>query len=87
MLEDVTSAGIPLLVLMSSTGMDKHTSNEQSVLCCYTFILIFYSKDTKFMKGLERFQTRVLYSNVQNDMQVPYCTAAIVHKNPYLIGK
>jgi hypothetical protein len=49
-------------------------------------LLLMAQKDTIFMKGLASFQTRALYSNVRNDLQVPYCTAAIVHKNPYLCG-
>jgi len=45
------------------------------------------NKDAIFMKGLAMFQKRVLYANVRNDLSVPYCTASIVHKNPYLSGK
>jgi hypothetical protein len=35
------------------------------------------------MKGLALFESRILYSNVKSDVTVPYCTAAILHKNPY----
>jgi len=43
--------------------------------------------DSSFYKGLELFQSRTLYSNIVNDIQVPYCTSAITAKNPYSICK
>jgi len=37
-----------------------------------------------WLEALKLFRQRTLYSNIQNDLQVPYCTSAIVHRNPYL---
>jgi len=41
------------------------------------------SKESHFFKALSLFKKRVLYANIDNDIQVPYCTAAIVPRNPY----
>eukprot|EP00762_Andalucia_godoyi_P007640 ANDGO_07919.mRNA.1 esterase/lipase/thioesterase domain-containing protein len=39
--------------------------------------------DSVYMRALSRFGTRTAVSNVKNDIQVPFCSAAIALKNPY----
>lgn len=41
-------------------------------------------EDSIFMKALKLFEYKILYANVANDIQVPYSTASILPKNPYL---
>lgn len=40
--------------------------------------------DSNFYKSLAMFKHRCLYANVTKDLHVPYSTAAISSKNPYL---
>jgi hypothetical protein len=70
--------------MLQQTG--KELMLEDSTLVGVPLLVLLAQKDTIFMKGLAAFKTRILYSNIRNDLQVPYCTAAIVHKNPYLYG-
>jgi hypothetical protein len=47
-------------------------------------LLVEMSKpESEFYQALTKFERRVLYANVLNDLQVPYPTSAIVHRNPY----
>ncbi len=69
MLED--DAINPILLKMSQPSM--------------RYIDFFFNlEDSPFIEGLKNFQKRVIYANVLNDIQVPYSTAAITPKNPYL---
>jgi len=43
--------------------------------------------DSTFFKGLSLFPNLVAYANVKNDMSVPFCTASIVARNPYIESK
>jgi len=43
-------------------------------------------KDKCWYQALDLFSQKMLYSNIQHDIQVRYCTSAIVHKNPYLVN-
>jgi len=45
------------------------------------------SPDSCFFKGLALFNQRIAYANVMSDLQVPYSTAAMVPRNPYLNGE
>ncbi|EGG13976.1 esterase/lipase/thioesterase domain-containing protein [Cavenderia fasciculata] len=42
-----------------------------------------------YYKGLELFKSRILYSNIENDIQVNFCTSDMTHRNPYTkrVGK
>mmetsp|Transcript_51120 Transcript_51120/g.101234 ORF Transcript_51120/g.101234 Transcript_51120/m.101234 type:complete len:479 (-) Transcript_51120:28-1464(-) len=46
-------------------------------------LLFKMATDPSFLRPLWRFHSRVLYSNVKHDFQVPYCTGAILAQNPY----
>jgi hypothetical protein len=62
----------PLLLRMSRPG--KFPVNKKYKLLA----------DSNFYKSLALFKHRCVYANVVKDLHVPYSTAAISAKNPYL---
>ncbi|GBG26708.1 Protein FAM135B [Hondaea fermentalgiana] len=46
-------------------------------------ILYAMGSEEDFLRPLRRFKRRALYSNIKWDLQVPYPTTAIRHRNPY----
>jgi len=40
-------------------------------------------RENCWLQALQSFEKRITYSNVYNDFNVPYCTSAIVPRNPY----
>ena len=42
--------------------------------------------DERYLRPLRLFKRRVLYANVFNDLQVPFCTAAVEASNPHRGG-
>lgn len=75
MLEDSDEEGsLPLLASMALPGNLLNSSKT-------------FADDVQescFYKALEVFRERTLFANVTNDIQVPYSTAAIMPRNPYL---
>jgi len=39
--------------------------------------------DSRYVNGLKMFERKILYGNIANDFQVPFCTAMICTTNPF----
>eukprot|EP01112_Ceratiomyxa_fruticulosa_P003237 TRINITY_DN135_c0_g1_i8.p1 TRINITY_DN135_c0_g1~~TRINITY_DN135_c0_g1_i8.p1 ORF type:complete len:155 (-),score=11.25 TRINITY_DN135_c0_g1_i8:132-596(-) len=59
--------------------MLEDTSNDSDV----PLLVKITEIDSDFYKGLAVFRNRILYCNLQNDFQVPFCTGSISHRNPF----
>jgi len=71
--------------LFSSTGiqlmLEDETDDGVPLLVKMTL------PECSFFKALAAFNNRIAYANISNDIQVPYSTASISPRNPYLSKK
>jgi len=65
--------------IFSKTGTQLMLEDDDEPL-----LLKMTYEDSIFMKALKQFEHKILYANVTNDIQVPFSTASILPKNPYL---
>lgn len=66
---------------LSVTG--AHIFLADSLVKSRPLLEVMSDEESRFFKGLERFQKRAAYANIVHDRSVPYFTAAITDEDPY----